>query len=264
IEFTLKIINVAFNTLSVQRTRDAYDARLAALNPPASAATSLSMVPITPGDEAASLKAEAMSLRAEAMSLKAEAVSLRADVMALKVDSGYQSPSDGVLDKTLSFLSPFKRVLTVLGSLVAMGLVVQVIFLLLMNRQAAQVVDGNAHSQDKVILQDYYQQTGVRVNSIAEMELMEAANRREEQAQRAEKEQERAKQEQEREYERFVRESRRDGEKISADLRRAEERARDEEERKQRQLMEEARWKEEQESLRIEREKERWRRVLNN
>ena len=262
-DFMLRVINVAFNTLSQKRTRDAYDARLAALNASDKAAPQLSMVPITPTGESSSLKAEAMSLKAEAMSLKAEAVSLRADVMALKVESGYPTSTDSVLEKSSRMLSPVKKALTIVGSLVAMGMVVQVLFMLLVNRQAGQVVGEATKADEKVMLQDYYQRTGVRVGSKAEMDLMEAASRREEQEERAMKEQERAKQDQERKYQQFVDESRREGERVSENLHRAEEQARYEEERKARQLEEDQRRKEEEEYLRIEREKERWRRALN-
>jgi hypothetical protein len=220
------------------------------------------MVPITPKPEVPSLKAEAMSLKAEAMSLKAEAVSLRADVMALKVETGYQMHAEGVLEKSARLLSPVKRALTIVGTLIAIGMVVQLMFMLLVNRQAGQVVGEATKAEEKVMLQEYYQQTGVRVNSKAEMDLLEAANRREEQEQRAIKEQERAKQEQERKYQQFVDESRREGERISANLRQEEERARYVEEQNRRQQEAEQRRKEEEENDRIEREKERWRNVL--
>jgi curved DNA-binding protein CbpA len=262
IDYKLRVINVAFNTLSIKRTRDAYDARLAGSNAPVNAAASLSMVPITPS-EASSLRNETMSLKAEAMSLKAEAVSLRAEVMALKVDTGYQSPAETVLEKSSRLLSPVKKALTIVGSLIAIGMVIQLMFMLMVNRQAGQVVGEATKADEKVMLQDYYQRTGVRVGSKAEMDLLEAANRREEIEQRAIQEQERAKQEQERKYQEFVRESRQQGERVSENLRIAEEKARYEEEQNRRQLEEEKRRKEEAENQRIEREKEKWRSVLH-
>jgi curved DNA-binding protein CbpA len=257
IEFSLKVVNVAFNTLSVPRTREAYDARLAALNPPANSGASLSIVPIASAVDPSSLKAEAMSL-------KAEAVSLRADVMALKVEANYPAPAESVLEKSSSMLSPFKKAFAIVGTLVAIGMVIQLIFMLMVNRSAVQVVGGNAKAEEKVMLQDYYQQTGVRVGSKAEMDLLEAANRRDEKAERESKEQERAKQEEVRKYERFVEESRREGERVSENLRIAEERARYEEERSLRIQEEEKRRKEDEEYQRIEREKDRWRRTLQN
>ena len=266
IEFKLKVINVAFNTLSVKRTREAYDIRQGISKAPDNATSSLSMVPIESSEEPATLKAEAMSLKAEAMSLKAEAVALRADVMALKVGSSYPVPTvtESVLEKSSRMLSPVKKALMIVGTLVAIGMVVQVMFMLMVNRQAVQVVGGSAKAEEKAMLQDYYQQTGIRVNSKAEMDLLEAANRRKEQEERASREQERAQQEQERKYERFVEESRREGERVSEDLRRAEQQAREEEEMKAREAQEEQRRKEEEEYQRIEREKERWRRTILN
>jgi hypothetical protein len=260
INFKLKVIDVAFNTLTEKSTRDAYDARMAMRNPPDNAATSLSLVPSAPKDEA-SLKAEAISLKSEAMSLKADALSLKADVMALKAGTGYSLPPEHVLDKTSRLLSPVKKAFTIVGGLIAIGMVVQVLFLLLMNRHAGQAVGDAAKAEEKVMLQDYYQRTGVRVNSKTEMDLLEAADRREEQKQQALKEQEREQgQEQTRQedqHQRFVEEARREGEQVSANLRRAEESARYEEEMKRRGQAEEKRRKEEEESLRIEREKDR-------
>jgi hypothetical protein len=180
--------------------------------------------------------------------------------MALKVDSGYQSPMETALDKSSSFLSPVKKALTVVGSLIAIGMVVQLLFLLLVNRQAGQVVSETTKADERVMLQDYYQRTGVRVSSKAEMDLLEAASRREELEQREMNEQERLKKDQERKYQQFVDESRREGERISERLRRDEESARYEEERVRRKIEEEKRRKEEEEYLRIEREKDRWRR----
>lgn len=253
-DFMLRVVTVAFNTLSIKRTRDAYDARLAALSAPAIAPT-LSLVPTQPAVDSAALKNEAMSLKAEAMSLKAEAVSLRADVMALKIESAYQAPpSISVLQKFLKFLAPVKGALTIIGSLVAIGMVIQVLFLLLVNRQAERVVSEPSKADEKVMLQDYYQQTGVRAGSKIEVDLLEAQRRREEKDQRDQ-------QEQDRKYQQFVEESRRMGEQVSADLRRAEEQARYAEEQKKRQLEQEKREQEEAERLRIEQEKERWRRL---
>ncbi len=264
IEFKLRVLNVAFNTLSVKRTRDAYDARLAALNAPAGGAAPHGLIPVEPKENASSLKAEAMSLKAEAMSLKAEAVSLRADVIALRIDSGYETPSVGVLQKFSRLLAPAKRALTIVGSLIAIGMVVQVLFLLLVNRQAVNVVNDVSKAEEKVMLQDYYQRTGVRVSSRAEMEareLEDAARQREELAKRVQQEQELNKQ---REYENFVEDSRRQGEEVAADLQRAEERARYEEEQarleQERRQEEEERNQKEAERQRVQDELNRWRR----
>ena len=48
IDFKLKEINVAFQTLSVQMSRDAYDAQLSTLNSPANIAVSHHVVALTP------------------------------------------------------------------------------------------------------------------------------------------------------------------------------------------------------------------------
>lgn len=260
IDLQLKVIGVAFNTLSVKRTRDAYDARLGgnALN---NEATSLGMVPIVP-KEASSLKTEAMLLKSEAMSLKAEAVSLKADAIALKVDSAYRSSAESVLDKVSRWLSPVKKAFAIVATLIGIGIVVQLMFMIFVNRQAATVVAADSKANEKVMLEDYYQRTGVRVATKEEMDSLEADNRREEQRQRLLQEQERVKQKQDYQYQQFVQESRREGDMVSQNLRIAEENARREEERKTQQAEEAKRMKEEQEAQQIEQQKESWRRTL--
>lgn len=261
IDFKLKVITVAFNTLAVRRTRDAYDARLASLNAPACTTDQFSLVPLAQGVNASSLKADAMSLKAEAMSLKAEAVSLRADVIALQIDTGIETPASGVRKFANALATPAKRALAVVGTLIAIGMVLQMLFLLLANREAAK-------TEEKLALQEYYQRTGVRVGSRAELEAVEQVNRQEaaekqrrETARRIQEEQQRAA---EREYERFVQESQQVGDRVTAELRREEERARYEEEKRNRQLAwqqeQEKRYKEQAERQRIQDEMNRWRR----
>ncbi|WP_179954410.1 J domain-containing protein [Sulfuriferula nivalis] len=266
VDLKLKVINVAFNTLSITRTRDAYDARLAGLNVPKNTTTPpLSLIPLEM-DEASSLKNEAMSLKTEAISLKAESVSLRADVIALKVErgySGYQS-TESVLEKSSRLLSPVKKAFAIVGSLVAIGLVIQLIFMLMINRQATTLVGNTSKAEEKVMLQDYYQRTGVRVASKAEMDLLEAASHREEQEQNKIREQERAKQQEDRKYQQFVEDGKQEGEIVSQNLQLAEEKARYEEDQKKRQAQEDQRRQDELEAERIQREKDSWQNTLTN
>lgn len=256
IALKLKVVNFAFHTLSVQTSRDAYDAKLAKLNAPAGVVASLSLVPLpttavatSPKADAKLISAEALSLKAEAMSLKADAMSLKADVMSMmtsaapvKFESRHRSPS-----------SPIKTAFTVIGGVVAVGLVIQVAFLLLVNRQSERTSSETAKAEEKVMLQEYYQENGVRAGSKIEADMLDAERRREETEQRAQ-------QERDRKYQQFVEDSRRQGEQVSADLRRAEQEARYEEERQKRQLEEDKRNQEEDERIRIEKELNRWRR----
>ncbi|MBI5889221.1 MAG: DnaJ domain-containing protein [Nitrosomonadales bacterium] len=255
IDCRLKVVNVAFQTLSVPRTRAAYDARLASLSAPANAPASLGLVPVAPEVDAAALKAEAMSLKAEALALKADAVLLRANALTLRVGEGEtpSSPASKGIKAFAGMLAPLRGALTIIGSLIAIAMVIQVVFMLAVNRKAEEVVNESAKAEEKVMLQDYYQEHGVRAGSRSEAELLDAERRREEEAQRA-------KQEQERKYEQFVEDSRRDGEKIAEELRIAEQQAKYEEEQRQRQLEEEKREKEEAERRRVEEEMNRWRR----
>jgi flagellar biosynthesis GTPase FlhF len=192
-----------------------------------------------------------MSLKADAILLKADAVSLRAEALGLQV--GTQAPSARGMERFSGLLSPFKGALTILGTLIAIGMVVQVLFLLFVNRQAGQVVSEQSKADEKVMLQEYYQEHGVRAGSKLEVDMLEEARRRDEKANRE-------RQEQERKYEKFVEDSRREGERVAQDLHRAEQQARYEEERQQRRLVEEKRRQEEEDQLRHEREMARWRR----
>lgn len=140
IDFKLKVINVAFQTLSVQMSRDAYDAQLSTLISPANLALTHHVVVRTPA-------ADAMSLKADALSLKADAVALRADAMSLKLNPGPLSDTVGSSNSDQPYLktffavfaslaTPLKKLLMILGSMAAVGMVFQVIFLLIANRQA--------------------------------------------------------------------------------------------------------------------------------
>jgi curved DNA-binding protein CbpA len=253
IEFKLRVVTVAFNALSVKRTRDAYDSRLAALNAPANVDTSLSLVPLPPKVEAASLKAEAISLKAEALSLKADAVSLRADVMTLRVGGEEaQPPERSALKMFADLLSPIRGAFSILSSLVALGLIVFVIFMLTLNQHAERAVTEASKAQEKVILQNYYQEHGVRAASVDEVVLL---NRQQSIA----AQEERARQEQQWKVERADSEARQYAEQVSHELRYAEEQTRREEEYKRRQQEEEQRNQEEAERRRIENEMNRWR-----
>ncbi|MFA6179710.1 MAG: DnaJ domain-containing protein [Candidatus Methylopumilus sp.] len=205
-----KLINLAYDTLSINSSRTAYDAKLGMTREPVKAASPFQVEVAIASDRK----------------------------------------------------SPLKIILTIIAGLVAMGMVIQIAFMLLAYRHTERMVDGSdtamsaaAQAEEKVRLQEYYQEHGVRAGSKEEADLLDAEERRIAGEQRRK---DYEKQEQDRKYRQFVEESRREGERVSADLRRAEERARYEEERKQQKLDEDKRRQEEAERLRIEREQNKW------
>ena len=240
IGFQLQLIDLAFQTLSVQASRDTYDVHLASVTPPNTFAGQVSAFATPPTPDALTLKVEAVGLKADTMSLRADAMSLRVDALSLrvtdtpaKIDREIHEDSQSAVEKTFSFISdlasPFKKALTLGVSLVAVGMVIQVVSALMMNNQQTRVTNEVAKAEEKVAIQEYYQEHGVRPASKAEAELLEAENRRTENAQR---EATLDKQRQDEEYKRFTEESRQMGERVSENLRRDEAQARRDEEQK--------------------------------
>lgn len=230
IDLKLQVIDLAFNTLSDQAARDAYDAQLATLN--------------TPENIALPLNANAVSRRADSRSLKIAAAIEDTHKMAASIEGSQLAPLAIMSTTVTNSVSSLKKILTMIISLLAMGAVFKVALMILGNRQPAHPTGAVSKAEEKVILQEYYQEHGVRPGSRVEADLLEVENRRKVNEQRAAALE---KQKQDEEYSRFVEESRRIGNQVSADLQRAEERARYEEEQKQRQLEQEKREKEEAE-----------------
>ncbi len=266
-DFRLKVIHLAYTTLSTAASRDAYDAKQAALQPsPAPVPTIARALALQPDPEALSLRAEAMSLRADAMSL-------RADAMVLKSGGPAYGPTYGTTfsparsqdeDSLLSSFAPvLRKILLVLGTLGAITIVSQLVAMVFASHRVDVSAGTAAKASEKVQLQEYYQTHGVQPANLAEMERMEAENRRKEAEKRTA---ERDKSKAELDARRFEDESRRLGDRVAADLRMAElqaaEQARREDERKERQQLDEQRLKDQIERNRIERQKAEWREVL--
>lgn len=224
IEFKLRVLNVAARTLSDENARAEYDARMVLDTHGGVAqplAAELSLIPLSnPASSSApnpaTMKSDAMLLKADAMSLRADAVSLRADAASLQRESPQKSP--------------LKMVLTVIAVFMAIGLALQVIFSLMAFRSAGMAISRAelsaseaAKAEEKAYIQNYFQVNGVRVNSRAEGEMLDAAERRRENEAR---EEEFAKRKQEEDARRFAEETKRLGEKVADDLARAERQAR--------------------------------------
>ncbi len=260
-DFKVKVVNLAFTTLSTPGTRGAYDAKLAASAvPPQVAAPALALVPLQPDAEALSLRAEAMSLRADAMTLRADAMVMRTGATPFRESRSYAADS---VPGMSSIAPALRKILVVLGTLFALACVAQVLAMVVANRRSALEASAAAKASEAVQLQEYYQTHGVHPANKAELDALEAENRRKDIASRT---LEREKNKIEQDARRFEEESRHRGEQVSADLRMAElqarEQARREDERREWQQREDTRTKEQAERYRIERQKAEWREVL--
>lgn len=254
---TVQLLRVAMDTLTDSTARFSYDAKLRALrqDPTAGALVHAGPAPVS------SAQADALALRADAMALRADALMIRAGLGTPGEGSGAAMQAMATGAATV-----LKRVVSLIGLLAIVGIG---FFLVARHGQGDSPVrktTREATAQEQVILQEYYQTHGVRPASLAEMELLQADQRRRDNEDKLGK-QDRDKQE--REARLFEEESRRIAERASADLRHAEELAKREAERQiERQRYEDLRkieterQKAEAEQRRIERQEAQWRAVL--
>lgn len=249
-----RLLRVAYSTLSTPSSRDAYDAHLNLRNEALQPNSALQVAP--PNASAAALRADALLARAEAMALRADALGLRADIVSAYPGAGPSTSGSGTVPR---LLASFKTVLLTLGTLVALGMILKLVFLFMAGRPPAQADNARSQAADKVFLQEYYQTHGVRPASRAEAELMDAARRKSEEAQKAQRTlNETAVQAEQK----FEEESRRRGEQVSIELQYAEQKAWLARQQEERQKDEEQRMKAELERLRLEAEQAKWRRSL--
>jgi curved DNA-binding protein CbpA len=161
--------------------------------------------------------------------------------------------------------SSLTRIMLFIAGLMAAGFIIQLIFAGFANRHIYQATDA---AEDKVIIQEYYQEHGIRPASRAEVELLQAEDRRkemerrQEESERRKEESDRRMQEAEKEraardYQRFLDDSHRTAAQVSNDLQRAQERARYEDEQKKQKQEYENRQNEERERMRLQEERRR-------
>ncbi len=251
----LRLLKVAYSTLSTPMSRDAYDAHLSTRSDPVPS----SALVASPNASAAALRADAMLMRAEAMALRADALGLKADVV-----SGYAGGDVGASVPTTvqRLLSSFRTVLLTLGTLAALSMVLKVVFLFMATRQPDEAGSTRSQAEDKVFLQEYYQTYGVRPANRAEAALMDAERRKGEEAYREQKRADDDKRDAARAERNFEEESRRRGEQVSVELQYAEEKARQAQKQEEREKAEAEQMKAEAERQRLEAEQAKWRRVL--
>jgi curved DNA-binding protein CbpA len=222
----IKVVNMAFQVLRDTMSRAVYDAKL-------NQQTALALVPRAADTEALTMKMEATVLKADAAALLAQAAMANANALSLS----YGASSQGLGSMaTSSFFKTFRFGFTVLGAIAAIGMVAMV---LTGGRGSSLALEMKAQekAQEKTMLQEYYQQYGVRPSSKAEMDSMEAKRRKEETEARSA---ERMADKKVRDEERFKKENERLGREVSENLRRdeayAQQLAREEDYKKQREL----------------------------
>lgn len=164
-------------------------------------------------------------------------------------------------EKKSGMTGGLKPILMMIGTMMAIGLVIQLGFMFSAYRAGRggdYSVDAGTSQQEKLMLQEFYQSTGQQPHSIAEMHEMQRQLDMQAEASRAQYQQQ-AKQEA---YQRELEKSSRVGQEVSTRLRRAEEEARLAEEEKQRQVQEQENARKQAEEERIAREKNKWNAVL--
>ncbi len=237
-----KVVNIAFQILRDNMSRAAYDAKL---NQQINQQTALALVPKVVDTEALTMKMEAAVLKADAAALMAQAAMINASALSLQYAA---SPQGLGAQASGSFFKTFRFGFTVLGAIVAIGMVMMVFS---GRRGSGAAVDVKA--QEEMMLQEYYQTHGVRPSSKAEMDSMEAQRRKDESERRGQENVTRNAQRQadktERDEQRFREETERLSRTVVENLRRDEEHAR--------QLVREEDYKNKQEQDKIQYEKTR-------
>ena len=256
----LQLIELAFATLSSPTSRRAYDQELAQLGGMTDPAPSTLALVAKVDPVSIALRAEAMSLRAEAISLRADALSIRSEAATFRGSDRRAASSQDGLGAVMPAL---RKLLMLVGAVVAVWMVFQVMFLWAANRRIEANTGAATTANEKSALQEYYQNHGVMPANKTEADLLEAENRRKDIENRAA---ERAALKSEDDSKRFEEESRRRAREVSAELRDAESQAREqamrEDEQKRYQAEEKKRRAEEAETNRIEREKQKWQDTL--
>jgi hypothetical protein len=252
----MRLLRVAYSTLSSPASRGSYDAHLAIRNDTTTPGSALQVMPSAGAGSAQIMRADALTMRAEAIALRADALGLRADLLSGQMQKPADSPIGQAVARVLLY---FKTALFTLGTLAAVWMVFKLIMLLMLNREPDIPSAERIQKAEKVFLQEYYQTHGVRPASRAEAKLMDEERRKKEEARRAQQQIEDSERNAARAQQRFEEESRRRGEQVASELRYAEERARQAQLQEEREKAAEKRAQEEAERERIEALRAKWR-----
>jgi hypothetical protein len=256
----LRLLRVAYSTLSTPMSRASYDVHLAARDDPAKPSSALLVTTPAASGSTGVMRADALMMRAEAIALRADALGLKADLLSGNPQVNGDATGNPIVSRVLS---NFKTALLILGTLAAVGMVFKVV-LLMVYRQHEAPVGARSQTDDKVFLQEYYQTYGVRPASRAEAELMDAERSKNEAARRAQQRIDDKAEKGARAERDFEEAARRRGEQVSRELQYSEERARQAQLQEAREKEYEMRRKEEAEAARIENNQEKWKNDLRS
>ncbi len=257
-DLKMRLVQVAYSTLSSPSSRDGYDAQLSLQAEPPKSTAILTVIPQAQSD-AAALRADALLLRAEALSLRADAMGLKAELASGGLVQTEPAP-DPIVPPLLR--SSARTALLTLGTIAALAMIIKLLLMYTLGQSDNGLSAASLKNDRKVREQEYFQTHGVRPTNLEEAELQDAANRK---ADEEKRKIEQAKREAEQAQERFVEDSRRKGEQVTAELQYAEERARMAREQEAREKENEAsrmRAEADQERQRREAERAKWREVI--
>jgi hypothetical protein len=223
-----QLLRVAYNTLADPVSRAGYDATLeaAARSARTAVATGTALAP-TPALAAGTMSVQA---RADALSMRADALSLRADALLLRAGVGAPMERSPGLAAAADVFGALKRVVRALGLLVVLGVSAFGVSRCVVGGSAEKRITLEQKASEQTALQDYYQTHGVRPANLADMELMEASRRLQDNEGRQAEQARRQRDDKER---RFEAESRQIGREVSERLRRDDDDARRRADRKQ-------------------------------
>lgn len=300
-----RVLRVAFHTLINPQSRAAYDAEQAARKAPDSGLSLVPMSPAAGASpEATALRSDAMLLRAEAIALRANALELKANTLdggmpgaagmggvggvggvggGAATPPGYAlasrtpgalitfpepAPRTGGLPPLLDGLSgSTRRILLWVGTLVAVGMLLQMCSVYTVNKTGAQYAEERRLAEEKAYLQEYYQTHGVRPASMAEARQLDEQRRSEEAAKRQQQDAERQKSYDQAREQYQQQDAQRRADEITRNLQETEEQARERvryaQEREEQRRLEAQREREESERRRLEAQQAEWRRTLS-
>ena len=157
--------------------------------------------------------------------------------------------------------SPIRRLLTVIASVMVIGLVIQAVVIFISYQRAKTIMEENGPSPaaEKVYLQEFYQTYGIRAASRGEAELLLADMKKKEQQTRDEAQNKQLLENEARKQKQFEEESRRIGAEVSANIQQAEQEAARQKEAELRQKEERERAEKAEERARLDNEMNRLR-----
>lgn len=234
IDLKFQELDQAFNTLSDHATRETYDATLAGKK----SVFELTLLPVeTPRvDEVPSANARA----------------LRAASEIVNVHKIAETPLH-VMSQTINHsVFAMGKIIRLITGVLILGFVIYLSVAASANHHRSAGVDKAA---EKAQIEEYFQQTGIRVSSKEEIDRLETEALRKRNEERVT---ELGQKKSDEAYKKFVEESRRDGEEVSRDLAMADARAKREEEMKKLRIEEEFRQHEETRRKNAEEAEARW------